>query len=64
MSSTLVSATPETHTLDAIRLMRENSISCLPIVEQGKLVGMITETDFLAISRELITAQLEDAAGT
>ncbi len=30
---------------DTARIMRENKISCLPVVEEGKLVGIITEHD-------------------
>ncbi len=31
----------------AARLMAENAIGCLPVVEHGKLVGLVTETDVL-----------------
>lgn len=30
---------------EAVRLMRNKKISCLPVVDDGKLVGMITEND-------------------
>ena len=33
MNVDLVTVTPETPTLEAIQLMRENRISCLPVVE-------------------------------
>ncbi|PIQ61234.1 MAG: hypothetical protein COV99_09670 [Bacteroidetes bacterium CG12_big_fil_rev_8_21_14_0_65_60_17] len=41
-----ISVTPETATIDAIRLMRERKVGALPVVHQGQLVGIITETDF------------------
>ncbi|MEC8819114.1 MAG: CBS domain-containing protein [Planctomycetota bacterium] len=30
--------------------MRERGISCLPVIENGKLVGMVTDEDFIRIS--------------
>lgn len=32
---------------DAARLMRERRIGSLPVVEQGRVVGIVTETDLL-----------------
>lgn len=32
---------------DAARLMIDRKIGCLPVVESGKLVGILTETDML-----------------
>ncbi|MEE8474343.1 MAG: CBS domain-containing protein [Myxococcota bacterium] len=32
---------------EAARVMAENKIGCLPVVEGGTLVGMLTETDLL-----------------
>lgn len=34
---------------EAARHMIEHKIGCLPVVENGKLVGLITETDLLRI---------------
>lgn len=38
---------PDTSALEAARLLRSHGYGCVPVVEQGKLVGMITETDFV-----------------
>ncbi len=46
---------PETLTLDALRLMMSREISCLPVEVEGKLVGIITENDFTRICHELLT---------
>lgn len=47
---------PKASILDALKMMRENMIGCLPVV-QGKekeLVGIITEMDFLRVSARLM----------
>jgi len=49
---------PETPSLDAIKLMKEKQISCLPVVQGGKLVGVITEDNFLAIASNLLEQKL------
>ena len=37
---------PETATLEAIDLMRKHKVSCLSVVKNDKLVGLVTERDF------------------
>ena len=51
---------PETNTLDAIALMRDQKVGCLPVVEGGKLVGLVTESDFIAVSAKLLDRWLRD----
>ncbi len=51
--------TPQTATLDAIAIMRQQGIGCLPVVENGKLVGLITAHDFLRLSAEILEAELK-----
>lgn len=41
----VVSCTPETKIEDAALQMRDHEIGALPVLDQGKLVGIITETD-------------------
>jgi len=43
MSTELITVSPETPIFDAIDLMKKNDIHRLPVLEQGKLVGLITE---------------------
>jgi CBS domain-containing protein/gamma-glutamylcysteine synthetase len=52
-----VSVTPETPTLQAIDLMRQNGVSCLPVVAHGKLVGIVSESDFLSIAYKLLESR-------
>src|SRR4030042_351686 len=40
----------ETLVLDAQRIMKENSIRRLPVVDKGKLVGIVTKHDLLEAS--------------
>jgi len=55
-----VSVAPETPTLEAIELMRRHRVSCLPVVKQGKLVGIVSERDFLPIAYELLEDKLRE----
>jgi CBS domain-containing protein len=55
----IVTVSPTTTTLEAIKLMRQESISSLPVVEDGKLVGIVTERDFMNIARDLLEERLE-----
>jgi CBS domain-containing protein len=48
MSLEVVSVSPDASILEAVRLMLQNRISGLPVVDrQGALVGVVTEGDFL-----------------
>lgn len=49
-----VSVSTGTLTLDAISIMRKDKIGCLPVVREGKLVGIVTEHDFVNISAGLL----------
>lgn len=54
---------PQTMTVEAIRMMRDNHIACLPVVEDNKLVGMITEHDLIIVASRLLEESLLSAAG-
>src|SRR5262245_4742455 len=47
MSSHVVSVAPDASVHRAVELMLSNRIGCLPVVEHGKLVGLVSETDCL-----------------
>lgn len=53
-----VSVAPETPTLEAIDLMRRHRVSCLPVVNNDKLVGIVSERDFMPIAYELLEEKL------
>jgi acetoin utilization protein AcuB len=52
MTTDPITTTPDTTLADAARVMAENKIGCLPVVQDGKLVGMLTESDFLRLATE------------
>ncbi|HUL23379.1 MAG TPA: CBS and ACT domain-containing protein [Thermodesulfobacteriota bacterium] len=43
----LITITPDTLIEEAVQLMHDNKIGCLPVMEGGKLYGIFTETDAL-----------------
>ena len=52
---TVSSTTP---TLDALEIMQANRVGCLPVVDDGRLVGILTSYDFLAGAARLFREQL------
>jgi CBS domain-containing protein len=56
-----VTVTPEMSTLAAIDLMRRERLSCLPVTRDGRLVGIVTEHDFVEVARGLLEEQLRQA---
>ena len=49
-----ISVAPETPTRDAIALMRRHRIGSLPVVRDGQLVGIVTESEFMDIAGQLL----------
>ena len=47
MSAPAITIGPDAPVQDAARVMVEKKIGCLPVVEEGSLVGILTETDIL-----------------
>jgi acetoin utilization protein AcuB len=57
MSSPVVSVSPDTPIEEAARIMADHKIGGLPVVEDGGLVGIVTETDIFKILVELLGAR-------
>jgi acetoin utilization protein AcuB len=57
MTREVVTATEYTALEEAARIMVDHKIGSLPIMRNGKLVGMITETDLFKIFLELLGAR-------
>jgi acetoin utilization protein AcuB len=49
MSRRFVQATPDTTVRDAANLLRGHHIGCLPVIDGGRLVGIVTLTDLLEL---------------
>ncbi len=47
-------------TLDAMYLMREKRVGCLLVVDEGQLVGLVTERDLIGVSAKLLEAFLKE----
>ena len=69
----LITINPDTIIEEAVQLMHDNKIGCLPVLEQGKLYGIFTETDALDHLVDIfgfkqkgtrLTLALEDKPGT
>ncbi len=58
MRTELLTITPETPTLDALAIMRDQNIGCLPVLKDGRLVGLVTAYDFLTVSAKLFEERL------
>ena len=58
MKRDVATVRPDTPTLDALRMMRQLRLGCLPVVENDKLVGIVTEGDLIEIASKLLEQQL------
>lgn len=49
-----VTASPATTIMEAMAIMRNNKVGCLPVIQDNELVGIFTEMDFMGISARLM----------
>ena len=47
MSRQVITIDPDASIVDAIRTMLTHRVGGLPVIDKGKLVGMVTESDFI-----------------
>lgn len=47
MQTNIKTVTPQTAVLEAAEILKTNKYGCLPVVNNGTLVGIITEADFI-----------------
>jgi CBS domain-containing protein len=53
MSADVVTVTPQTTVHEAAEILCKGDFHCLPVVDGGKLVGMVTSSDLLKYLAEL-----------
>ncbi len=64
MSSPLVAVHPHQEVAEAAKIMAARKIRRLPVIQEGKLVGMLTENDIIRVWPQLIEVTREwDKAG-
>jgi CBS domain-containing membrane protein len=49
MATEVITTSPDALLADAARLLAERKIGCLPVLDNGRLVGILTEGDFVAL---------------
>jgi CBS domain-containing membrane protein len=54
MKTDVLTVNPELDLCQAITLLLEHKYGCLPVVSDGKLVGIVTEADFLNLTLGLL----------
>ncbi len=54
-----ITVAPDTPTLEAIKIMRKDKVACLPVVKGERLVGVVTERDFMDVAANLLETHLE-----
>ncbi|NOQ36830.1 MAG: CBS domain-containing protein [Methylococcaceae bacterium] len=57
MKRGIITVTPNTPASEAAKLMTEHRIGALPVVNNGKLAGILTSTDILKVFSKLDSAQ-------
>jgi CBS domain-containing protein len=61
MRTDVLTVRVEARTLDAIALMRRYRYGCLPVIQDGQLVGILTEEDFMNVASKLLEQQLGES---
>jgi len=54
MQKKVITVAPDTDVREAASMMIDKKIGCLPVVQNDKLVGIVTEADFLKLASEVL----------
>jgi CBS domain-containing protein len=57
-----ISVAPDSPIRDAVALMMDRKMGCLPVVENGRLVGILTRSDLLSVLMNLLPTPPANAA--
>lgn len=64
MASDPIIVAPDSQALEALTTMQRRKVGCLPVVENERLVGIVTAQDFLAFSAGVIESQRSNTMKT
>lgn len=53
MKKNPITITGQTEVTEALKIMRKNNLGCLPVVKEKKLIGILTEFDFVYMAEHL-----------
>jgi CBS domain-containing membrane protein len=54
VETSVLTTTPGTPAAKAARVIELRKVGCLPVVDGGKLVGIVTEADFVRLARQAL----------
>ena len=54
MTTDVATVSPQTGLRQAAIFLSEHKYGCLPVVDEGKLVGIVTDTDFISVAVNLL----------
>lgn len=57
MTRTVLSVAPDTRIEEAVTLLHAKKIGALPVLEDGRVVGILTTTDMLGLLHQLLEGQ-------
>ena len=60
MKTGAMTVSPQAGLKESAIYMQKHKVGCLPVVEKGQLVGIITDSDFVAIAINLLELQIEN----
>ncbi len=64
MSQNLVTVSPDLSLKEAARLMSKNNVRRLPVVKEGKLVGVVVASDFVRnLGKKTVSEEILEAMG-
>ncbi|ANU35581.1 CBS domain-containing protein [Vibrio scophthalmi] len=59
MRTNVMTVTPKAGLKETAIYMQKHKVGCLPVIEKGQLVGIITDSDFVGIAINLLELQEE-----
>ncbi|MGY3570584.1 CBS domain-containing protein [Vibrio paucivorans] len=57
MHTSIMTASPFAGLKESAKYMQKHKVGCLPVVDKGELVGIITDSDFVSIAINLLELQ-------